>query len=96
MDYTNVLIRPLISEKATALKDEKNVIAFYVSPSANKIEIKKAVEEAFKVKVQAVNVVRRRPEPRVRQGRVVGRVPGYKKAYVTLAPGETIQFFEGV
>lgn len=96
MDYTKILIKPLVSEKATYIKELSRQVAFFVDPRANKIEIKKAVEAAFKVKVADVNVVNRKPSDRVRQGRVVGRVPGFKKAYVTLAPGEKIEFFEGV
>ena len=65
-------------------------------PAANKVEIKRAVEKAFDVRVLAVNVLRKVPVSRKRQGRVVGRVSGYKKAYVTLAKGDKIEFFEGV
>ncbi len=95
MDYTQVLIKPLVSEKATALKDFANQVVFVVNARANKIEIARAVEEAFKVKVLNVNVVRRSPETRKRSGRTVGKTPGYKKAYVTLAEGARIDFFEG-
>lgn len=96
MDYSQILIKPLVSEKATFLKDGAEQVAFFVDPRANKIEIGRAVEEAFKVKVTAVRVLNKKPLARTRQGRVVGRVAGYKKAYVTLAPGEKIEFFEGV
>lgn len=96
MDYTQILIKPLVSEKATFVKEVSQQVVFYVHPKANKIEIKKAVETAFKVKVTGINVVNRKSCDRVRQGRVVGRVPGFRKAYVTLAPGEKIEFFEGV
>ncbi len=96
MDYTKILIKPLVSEKATFVREVAQQVTFMVAPSANKIEIKKAVEAAFQVKVTDVNVVNRKPAPRVRQGRVIGRVPGFKKAYVTLAEGDTIEFFEGV
>lgn len=96
MDYTKILIKPLISEKATYIREVSQQVAFYVDPRANKIEIKKAVEAAFKVKVTDVNVVNRKPSDRVRQGRVVGRASGFKKAYVTLAAGDKIELFEGV
>ena len=96
MDYSQIIIRPLVSEKATSMKDEANQVAFFVNPRANKIEIKNAVEKAFNVKVTDVRVVRKKPGDRKRQGRVVGRIPGYKKAYVTLAEGAKIEFFEGV
>ena len=96
MDYTQILLRPLISEKATIMKEVENQVVFYVHPKANKIEIKKAVQDAFDVKVRAVNIVRRKPLLRSRFGRSTGRIPGAKKAYVTLEPGEKIEIFEGV
>ena len=96
MDYTQVLIKPVVSEKATFVKDETGHVVFYVHPQANKIEIKKAVEAAFQVKVEDVNVIKRRASARSRWGRTVGHVPGYKKAYVKLAAGDKIEIFEGV
>lgn len=99
MDYTQVLIKPLISEKGTFLKEESNQVAFYVHKDANKIEIKKAVETAFKVTVEAVNVMVQKPRVRsFNRGRKrqMGMVSGFKKAYVTLARGSKIEFFEGV
>lgn len=96
MDYTKVIIKPLISEKAALLHEETNQVMFFVHPDANKIEISKAVEKAFGVKVTGVNVVRRRPRVRSRFGRRVGTESGYKKAYVTLAEGHKIELFEGV
>ena len=94
MDHTQILLRPVVTEKATFLRDGANQVAFFVHPDANKIEIKKAVETAFNVKVTDVNVVTRKPTERVRN-RKVSRVPGWRKAYVTLASGEKIEFFEG-
>ena len=96
MDYTQVLIKPLLTEKTSLLKDAAQQVTFFVHPAANKIAIKRAVEKAFDVKVQAVNVLRKGVVSRKRQGRAVGRVSGYKKAYVTLAQGDKIEFFEGV
>ncbi len=96
MDYTQVLIRPVVTEKTTALKDEANQVVFQVAGSANKIEVKKAVEEAFQVRVLSVNVVRNKPRARKRFGRSMGTVPGYKKAYIQIAPGDKIDYFEGV
>ena len=96
MDYTKILLRPVVTEKATVLREAQQKIAFFVDPKANKIEIGKAVEAAFKVKVVNVNVVTVKPRDRVKQGRVKGRIPGYRKAYVTLAKGDKIEFFEGV
>ncbi len=96
MDYSQIIMKPLVSEKATFMKENANQVAFFVNARANKIEIKRAVEEAFKVKVIEVRVVTKKPVAKTRQGRVVGRVAGYKKAYVTLAAGAKIEFFEGV
>ena len=96
METTSVLLKPLLTEKTTLIKDEAQQVAFMVHTLANKLEIKQAVEKAFDVKVEAVNVVRKAPSNRERQGRVVGRKPGWKKAYVTLRQGDKIEFFEGV
>lgn len=96
MDYTQIILRPVVTEKSTFIKEENNQVAFMVSPRANKIEIKKAVEDAFKVKVEDVKVVVRKSASKTRHGRAVGKVSGWKKAYVTLAAGEKIEFFEGV
>jgi large subunit ribosomal protein L23 len=96
MEYANILLRPLVSEKATMIKDAANQVVFFVHPGANKIEIARAVEKAFSVKVDAVHVVRHRPLARKRMGKVTGHIAGYKKAYVTLAKGDKIEFFEGV
>ncbi|WP_027179185.1 50S ribosomal protein L23 [Maridesulfovibrio bastinii] len=96
MDYTQILIKPVISEKATDIKEASNQIAFYVLPDANKTEVKKAVEAAFDVKVEAVRIVRKQSALRKKYGRVVGKVSGYKKAYVKLQSGDKIEFFEGV
>lgn len=96
MRIQEVIRRPLITEKSTRLKDDKGIVAFEVARSANKIEIKRAVEAQFKVKVAEVRVVSMHGKVR-RQGRFVGRQPDWKKAYVKLAAGEKpIEFFEGV
>ena len=95
MDHTQILLRPVVTEKATALRDGANQVSFFVHADANKIEIKKAVEAAFNVKVTGVNVVMKKPSER-RRNRRASHVAGWRKAYVTLAPGEKIEFFEGV
>ncbi len=95
MDHTQILLRPVVTEKATALRDGANQVSFFVHADANKIEIKKAVEAAFNVKVTGVNVVMKKPSERLRN-RGASHVAGWRKAYVTLAPGEKIEFFEGV
>ena len=96
MRTQDIIRRPMITEKSTELRDAANVVAFEVARSANKIEIKRAVEAQFQRKVADVRVVRMHGKVR-RQGRYVGRRPDWKKAYVRLADGESpIEFFEGV
>lgn len=96
MNNHRVIVRPLITEKSNTLKDSSNVIAFEVAPRANKIEVKRAVEELFKVKVAEVRVFNVHGKVK-RLGRNVGRRPDWRKAYVRLAPGEKApEFFEGV
>lgn len=96
MNLNDVLVKPLLTEKTTMLRDEYRQVAFLVDPRANRLEVEKAVEKAFEVKVEKVNIVRRRPRRRFRQGRLAGQESGWKKAYVMLAPGDKIEFFEGV
>ncbi|WP_419787487.1 50S ribosomal protein L23 [Pseudodesulfovibrio sp.] len=97
MDYSKVLLKPVVSEKANEAKEKANHVSFYVHPDTNKIEVKKAVEAAFDVKVESVNITRQKAMPRKRMGRLTGgRVAGYKKAYVKLAEGDKIEIFEGV
>lgn len=96
MDYSQIILRPLVSEKTTVLWEESNQVAFFVNPRANKVEIKNAVEKAFNVSVEDVRIVSKKPGVRKRQGRVVGKVSGYKKAYVTLAKDAKIAYLEGV
>jgi large subunit ribosomal protein L23 len=93
MNPYEVIRRPLITEKTTMLSGQHNTYAFEVAREANKIEIKRAVEEIFKVDVVKVNTLNVRGKPR-RRGRVVGRTPSWKKAYVTVAEGQKIDIFE--
>ena len=93
MNLYEVLRRPLITEKSTALQVE-NKYAFEVDKAANKSQIKQAVEKAFKVEVTSVNVVTIPGKSR-RLGRRLLPARPWKKAIVTLKPGDTIQFFEG-
>ena len=78
-----VIKAPLISEKGTALTESANQVLFKVRPNANKIEVKQAVEQMFKVKVEQVRMARYLGKVR-RIGRSMGRRPDWKKAYVTL------------
>ncbi|MFC2337698.1 MAG: 50S ribosomal protein L23 [Negativicutes bacterium] len=93
MEARDILLRPLVTEKSTALLEEGKYV-FEVAKAANKVQIAQAVAEIFNVKVVAVNTINVTGKVK-RVGRNVGRRRSYKKAIVTLAPGETIQFFEG-
>lgn len=90
----DILIRPLITEKSTAMMQD-NKYTFVVPLKANKVEIRQAVEQIFKVKVESVNTVRVLGKTK-RMGRTQGKRSDYKKAIVTLAAGQNIEFFEGV
>jgi large subunit ribosomal protein L23 len=96
MHYTQILLKPVVTEKTTFVKEGANQVVFLVNTRANKIQVRQAVEQAFSVKVLAVNLINKKSRRRLRQGRTVSRVAGYKKAYITLAAGEKIDFFEGV
>jgi large subunit ribosomal protein L23 len=94
MHTYEVLRRPIISEKMTALK-EQNRYAFEIAKGASKRQVKEAVEAAFKVDVIKVNIINV-PGKMRRFGRRQVMTPGWKKAVVTLVPGQKIEFFEGV
>ena len=94
MEARDIIIRPVVTEKSIGLM-ENNKYVFKVALSANKIEIKKAVEEIFKVKVVDVNTVRVKGKEK-RMGRSVGKTSDYKKAIVQLAEGDSIEIFEGL
>lgn len=92
----DVIRRPLITEKLTGMQSDALTYGFEVASAANKIQIKKAVEVQFKVKVAEVRVANVHGKWR-RQGRYEGRRSDWKKAFVRLAAGEKpIEFFEGV
>jgi large subunit ribosomal protein L23 len=95
MDIYRVIRGPHITEKSSLQKELYNKIAFKVDKRANKIEIRQAVESLLKTKVIHVRTENMRGKER-RMGRNVGKRPDWKKAIVTLAPGETIEFFEGM
>ena len=94
-DSHQILIRPLLTEKITALKEKMNKVCFLVSPDANKIDIKRAAEEILKVKVHAVHIINTKGK-RKRLGRYVGKRADRKKAILTLKKGEKLELFEGV
>jgi large subunit ribosomal protein L23 len=92
----DVLVRPVITEKNTRLT-ERGQYTFEVAPNANKIQVKEAVEQIFNVKVTAVNMLivkgQRKRVLKSRNFREFGREANWKKAVVTLAPGDTIDIF---
>ena len=95
MDIYNVIKEPHIAEKANILKETYNQIVLKVDPRANKVEIKKATELLFKTKVIDVQTQNMKGKKR-RVGRNIGKKPDWKKAVVKLAPGENVEFFDGV
>jgi large subunit ribosomal protein L23 len=94
MNAADVVQGPIITEKGTLVNELGNQVVFRVHPRANKVEIRRAVEALFKVKVEKVRTSRQLGKVR-RVGRHLGRRPDWKKAYVTLAEGNRIDFFEG-
>ena len=95
MDFYQIIKRPLITEKATKQKEQANQLTFEVDRHANKILVRNAIENIFKVKVVSVTIINVKGKKRM-VGRNVGKKPDWKKAIVRLAPGENIEFFEGV
>jgi large subunit ribosomal protein L23 len=98
---SQVIVRPVISEKSID-ESGRGKYTFAVSEGANKLQIKAAIEELYqgeKVTVVAVNVLTTKSKEKkrgTRRGRIVGRTTPWRKAIVTLAPGQKIEFFEGV
>lgn len=94
-----ILIKPLVTEKMTAIQEKQGKFGFIVNVNANKIEIKKAVEKTYGVSVTAVNTIRydgKRKTRFTKTGMVEGRTKGYKKAIVSLAAGDTIDFYANI
>ena len=96
----SVIVKPIFTEKQTAITEKfENRYGFIVVPSANKVEIKKAVETLYNVKVESVNTMKYDGKERSRfskSGAVKGRTSSYKKAIVTLKKGETIDLFSNI
>ena len=96
MNANQIIRRPLVTEKSTILREEENVISFEVDGNANKIQVKQAVEELFKVKVEEVRLFNVRGKMK-RMGRFAGKRRDWRKAYVRLKQGEKApEFIEGV
>jgi large subunit ribosomal protein L23 len=94
-NINDVIVRPLVTEKSHDQLDRLGAYTFVVNRDANKIEIAKAVEKQFGVKVRDVRTMRYAGKQK-RMGRFVGRKASWKKAMVTLAEGDSIELFEGV
>ncbi|MEN6615433.1 MAG: 50S ribosomal protein L23 [Syntrophorhabdus sp.] len=94
MNEYDIILRPIITEKSTLLKDTGNQYVFEVLRSANKIEIRRAVEKLFKVKVMEVHVSNMEGKKK-RLGRYAGKRSDWKKAIVKLSPKDKITIFEG-
>jgi large subunit ribosomal protein L23 len=95
MNEYQVLKGPVDTEKSNLQKEQDNRVTFEVDPSANRIEIGKAVEKIFNVKVKAVRTMNVKGKVK-RRGKIIGKRKDWKKATVTLMPGQRINFFEGV
>jgi large subunit ribosomal protein L23 len=94
-DARSIILRPLVTEKGSRLREIGNKYLFSVAPDANTIEIKRAVEEIFKVKVRDVRTMNVHGKVK-RMGRFEGKRPDWKKAVVTLEEGQAIDLFEQV
>ena len=95
MKLTDVIRRPLITEKTSILREDGRTLVFHVSPDANKVEIKRAVEQLLGSKVESVRTSLAHGKMK-RQGRYVGRRADWKKAYVKLREGEKLpEFLQG-
>lgn len=95
----NILIKPIITEKASQGAEDRNVFTFQVNPRANKIEIKEAVEAAYGVSVEKVRTMNVRPNRKTRYtktGIQTGKTNAYKKALVQVAEGDTIDFYSNI
>ena len=93
MNPHDVLIRPLLTEKITDIREVKNGVAFAVHRHATRIDIRRAVETVFSVKVASVNVMNVRGKKK-RQGRFSGKRADWRKAFITLKEGEKIELYE--
>lgn len=92
MEARDIIVRPVITEKTTAQQADHNQVTFLVAKGANKIEIAKAIEQIYNVKVTRVNVIVT-PEKMKRVGRYMGTTTEKRKAIVTLAQGDEIKLF---
>lgn len=95
----DILLKPIVTEKMTAQSEDLNKFGFIVEKRANKIQIKKAVEEMYGVTVERINTIRYAGKLKsryTRSGVITGRTNAFKKAIVTLAQGDTIDFYSNI
>ena len=95
MNVHDVILRPVVTEKSTVARESANAVTLAVDPRASKHDVKRAVEELFRVSVVHVRTLTP-PAKKKRVGRFVGARRAWKKAIVVLAEGQKIEFFEGV
>lgn len=95
MKNHEIILGPVDTEKGNIQKEELNKLTFEVAKSANRVQVRKAIESVFDVKVATVNTMNVRGKFK-RRGRILGKRRDWKKAVVTLMPGHRIKFFEGV
>ena len=95
MRQYDIIHSPVVTEKTTLQKEIDNQVTFKVDKKANRVEIKDAVERNFNTKVKQVRTVQVKGKVKQR-GRIIGKKQDWKKAIVTLMPGQKIEFFEGV
>lgn len=91
----DIIIRPVVTEKTSIQKEDFNQVSFEVDRRANRVEIRRAIEQIFNVRVDDVKTMQVKGKVK-RRGQIVGKRKDWKKAIVKLMPGERIDFFEGV
>ena len=99
MKQSDILIKPIVTEKSNKLTDQRSTYAFRVNRKANKLEIKKAIEDFYGITVVDVNTVvvpGKSKSKFTKGGFISGRKPAYKKAYVSVAEGETIDLYANI
>jgi len=95
MKHYDIVRGPVVTEKTTLQKDTSNQVTLRVDTNANRVEIKEAVEKNFNTKVKQVRTIQVKGKVKQR-GKIIGKRKDWKKAIITLMPGQKIDFFEGV
>jgi len=95
MEHYDIVRGPVVTEKTTLQKETSNQVTLRVDKNANRVEIKDAVEKTFNAKVKQVRTIQVKGKVKQR-GKIIGKRKDWKKAIITLMPGQKIDFFEGV